>query len=75
MNKQDIEERVREILQSEKHPLETAYEAEIAQYEHTLMELKLLHKRHLNECLDTFKKRGLKNSETARKIAERIATL
>jgi len=75
MSKQDIENKVREILSKEEHPLETAYNAEVAFYSQTLLEIKLLHERNLYNLLDTFKKRGLKNTKVARDIAERIATL
>lgn len=74
-SKAQIEQAVKDILERDEHPLETAYNAEVAFYSQTLLEIKLLHERNLYNLLDTFKKRGLKNTKVARDIAERIATL
>lgn len=74
MNKTDIENKVKEILSKEEHPLETAFNAEVANYEMTRLELKRLHNNNLNDILLVFKKRGVTNNPIARKIAERLAT-
>jgi hypothetical protein len=74
-NKQEIQAAVAKILSEQKPPLETALEVEIAQYEHSLLELKLIHKRNLTQLLEVFEKRGAADTKTAKAIKERLAEL
>lgn len=75
MNKQQIESAVKEILDKEESPLETAYKYEVANYDRVVSEIKTAHERNLRSLLQTLCDRGLDHTPTADMIRERIIRL